>query len=369
VRELSKRALGRPSPGSLRLGAAWLAGWLALWAVALPLRVHADEPDSLDAKLELTAGASCLQRGLLLERLRFWLADFPVRSDFAIQVHGSADAPRDVEVVLRDAAGNLSRRTFSPGPERCADLHDAAGLAAVLLIKAASGADAPGDAAPGMKGEPPADSGVPWVPPPAHPAAASRSPASSPAEPAQHPPIFRDLSLAAAAGPAFLGGTLAGSLRLTLSLALFQRLRFAAGATAFWNERQALGDAGGHYRTRTWAGSLEVCSLVGPPRRETWLGELCAGVLAGRLRAEGEGFDLALESKLRFVAASLGPQLFWRATPWMALGASLSLLIPLQPIRIASATGEGQLKSEKLWPNAGLALGVGARFRLAARDP
>ena len=47
-----------------------------------------------------------------------------------------------MEVLLRDERGNLTRRSFSPGPERCADLHDAAGLSAALLIKAASGVSA-----------------------------------------------------------------------------------------------------------------------------------------------------------------------------------------------------------------------------------
>ena len=319
-------------------------------------------------KLELQPGVTCLEVERVAERIDFWLAGFPVRSDFRIEVRGSRHDPRSIEVVLHDDAGNLTRRSFAPGPERCADLHDAAGLSAALLIKAASGVEVE----PAEPGDPaaPAPRRTLGAPPPVArdtPAVKLELPSKGPTEGAAERHVGRTERLGAMVdvGP---------GLRLSSELAFVFRTQFSWRFSPSWmletgfaaqvSGSHALGEHDGSYRTRFLGGSAFVCVELGGA--DAWGADWCAGGWAGRLLAMGASFVDSRRPALRAISVSTGPRMTWQAAPRVRLLLSALLVVPVQPIDIASVDARGQpLADDRLRP-IGAALTFGLSYALVS---
>jgi hypothetical protein len=272
----------------------------AVIGLALPAR--ADYP-----RLQLHAGATCLRREQL--RLEDWIDADEVTPGLSLEVRGSSLDPRSAEVILRDARGELGRRSFAPGPERCADLHHALALASALLIRAAS----------------------------------------------RTPRVPLELELGARALLSASAQVSAGA-RLHVGIRR-KRWQLALAALALRAKRQF---AGGDYRTRVIAGGAEGC-VQALARRQLDL-RWCAGVWVGQLRAEGLSFAPSTISKLRWAAFGTGPTFSLRVRTGWWLSAQTDFVLPLLASEIVVRTDGGDRRQSASRPALLAGLGLAYRF-------
>lgn len=324
------------------LGRASLVPWLAasgLWCAA---RVEAQGVELVN--IELRPGVTCLQEPLLRQELMNWSSEPALPGGQRIIVQGSVLDPRSVVVRLYAADDEVARRSFTPGPERCEDLHGAVALAIALMMKLA---DAAPD--PGSRREEPA-------PAPARERTPPRPTRSDLAAPA------RALSVRAA-GLFAVGGQAASGFRTELAVPIVPALELRAGLLGLFSFARALADSGGTYKERELAGTMAACGSVSASRSLAL--HLCTELALGRRHVEGANFEPPLSARLPWSSAALRLELAW------ALGADWSLLLsgaPMFGLRrtlIVVRDEQGSIVASAAAPRFHAVLGIGLAWALS----
>jgi hypothetical protein len=261
-----------------------------------------------------------------------------------------------VRLELSDAKGPLGERELSTDAAHCSALDDSLALVVALLVdtppereseaRVAQASPAAQAAAPG-----------PTV-------AVARRPAAIhiPAEthaPRQGVRLGARASLLAASGllpSAGLGAQLAAEAR-------WPRMpRLALLVEAFLSQAETVAGRDAGARIRSERVGLEVC-----PTAVDWGSSevsVCAGQRAGRVRAEGFGFDRNLSSERLYFALSAGVDWTLALAGWLELSSGARLEVPLtrDDFLVRPASGEASSVFRPAALAATLQLGLGAHF-------
>lgn len=264
--------------------------------------------------VRIQQGVTCLAPGPLHLQTLTWLRGAELDPKVTVEVLGSWDDPRSAVVRVRMATGELSERSFAPGPERCNDFLGAVGLTAALAIKRHGPTVA--------------------TPPPARPGDEEQTQSTSTAATRARPFV-----LALAGGGLWMWPDpppmLAGG-ELLLGYRIPGRVQLRAGLLALRRGRAELLPSV-DYSLRTLAARLELCAPF--ELRHTLTLDLCGALLAGRLTARAHG---ALRETTTMRLLDAGPALLFSgalAARW-AWQVGAALLVGLEPRRLSVARGE-----------------------------
>ncbi|MDB4972898.1 MAG: hypothetical protein JWN48_1239 [Myxococcaceae bacterium] len=261
-----------------------------------------------------------MQRGPLEESLASALSQRVADDSLSVEVQGSAHDPRTAVIRVLHAKEVVAARSFSPGPPRCADFHEAVALAIAMMLRTLE-SPLP-DAAPGAaSSREPADSARR----PERAADTRALPARVELEAPRLPTVVYDQPASPAPAPTRtpwgLSLRAAGLLssHVAASSAAGARLELAlergstslrAGMLALYSSTQRIADSQVRYLTRPLAGSLGACASL--LDSASWALHACAGLLAGRVRLHARR------------APGVTP-LSASTQPWFALTAQLEL--------------------------------------------
>jgi hypothetical protein len=342
--------------------------WLAACVWCSAGRCAAQPAAELD--IALRAGATCLEAAPLRQQVEAWLKQPVGSKGLRIEVQGSAHDPRSVLVHLYAGRTELARRSFSPGPAACADLHSAVALAIALMVKIAEGA--PGDQTnPDEPARPPQE--LPTArahptAPPAPPPARSRHASFDALPTAQRATTRgRDAASLSAAGLLAVGvdAALAGGFQSELAVSVSRAIELRAGLIGLFSRPRALADTGGTFSLRTLAGSLAGCACIS--RGASFRARVCPALWAGRAHAEGAHFARSLDATLPWLAAALELELGWRlADAWWLL-ADVSPVASLRSAQIVARDGEGTIAARTDLPRFAAIVGLGLAYSFQRR--
>ncbi|MDB4985385.1 MAG: hypothetical protein JWN04_563 [Myxococcaceae bacterium] len=360
-----------PARSSLRLMRCVACLLLGFW-LAQP---EATAEDSLRVALE--AGVTCLERKTLEGRLEVWLREPVDRDDLTVQIRGSEHDPRTALIRLFSGDELVAHRSFSPGPPRCADFHDAVAVAISMMLRSltapssqAGAATEPARLRKDAALEPALSGPTENHAPPSTTAQAS--------EPPRLPPAHHDAdrllmsTRASAVLGRQVGASLASGARLELSLGLGQRYGLRAGMLALFSSTESAlqADTQVRYRTRPLAATLRGCAALF--HTPTWLLHACAGLLAGRLRFQGlDGHDVraspAAAQPWFVLEGELSLQRRLARSSWLFLG--VSPVYGLRQLGVSATLADGSAFDRVRLHRLGALFAIGLAFDLgSAKD-
>jgi hypothetical protein len=300
---------------------------------------------ALEQALTLESGATCLELDRLLGRVKRWLQRDRVEAPIHVHVKGSPTHERSVSFVIDRGGGKRASRAINDAPADCDQLHSAVALSIALAIDAsdpnaepgASLEDLPDDEELLEKPEPPS------------------------------PPYFR-LAIAALgqAGSGVLTDvSWGGALRVEVGFLRWLDLR--AGALYSGVTDQNVGDVSlreARFDAQLLSGFVDGCGahLVSAQFRML----ACAGTAVGQLFLQGHGSAIESRAPAALWVAMLGSaEVQAELQPWLALGVSVELVVPLAKHRmvLVDLRGEQVGDARTLLP-VGVLVGGGLIFRL-----
>jgi hypothetical protein len=320
-------------------------------AAALPLQAQvnteagAAQPQSFDAMVRVDAGASCLDRERLIERVARWRQRAPVDPSIRVHVRGDSQLPTRVFFSVVRAGTQPTERVLDNAPADCDQLHSAVALSIALAIDAILAADRAA----------PMPAALPNLSPP--PSAAKPAPRRH----ATGPSPYVELGL--------LGGVSVGVVT-NLAVAGLPRLQFAplpwlALAVAGIGTRSdsaTIADVPGAFSTTVLAAGVDAC--VGGETVERLSFFMCGGARGGQFIAAGAGYSDDLRRTRRWWAiAGSGQARAW-IVPSVAIGISIEALFALasrELTLIGKPTGTPNLV--RTMPRVGLSVSAGPVFR------
>lgn len=315
---------------------------LFLWTLLSVSHAYAEaDLAAVQRSVRVQQGVTCLAPHDLHQQTLGWLRGGQLDPQVLVEVLGSDDDPRSATMRVHNARGEVSERSFVPGPERCNDFLSAVGLAAALAIKKP-------DALPlNVRPQQP-------IPPPPQ-LASTRAPKSRPARPllleASALLLWPDRPPIAAGGELLVRYELAHAAQLRAGL---------LGARS----GQARADAGFRFATRTFAARIELCVPFRPTL--TLALSLCGSLLAGRLTALVQEQGLQRAAHLRQLDA--GPSLLLRYALSARLGVLLgaALWLGLEPRRLSSRAGQDGAQHFTPLPRLSTVISLGFSYDLRA---
>jgi hypothetical protein len=303
---------------------------------ALPVR-------PLEQALFVQPGATCLEPAKLVRRVARWLRRDTVDARIRVDVRGDPQAKERVSFVI-DRAGERAERTIGDAPLDCDQLHAALALSIALAIDATV---AGGDQAR-ASAELPSDEQLLAQPEPAEPPG---------------PPYFRlGLGLFGHATSGLLTDpSWAASARLELGFMPWLDLRVGAvGSQLDHQSLRGTPDESTFY-VGLLAARLDACAVVAAAERLRAMA--CLGAMLGRLSTEGHGFSPDQARGTLWSAALGGIEAQAQLWPWLALAASVDLVVPLAKHRIQAVDALGQAAGERLLTPVGVLIGAGPVLR------
>jgi hypothetical protein len=289
-------------------------------------------PVSLNAVediVEVDPGATCLERGRLVQRVARWLDRAAVEIPLRVQVRGDPRVATRVFFSVRTDPGSPAERRLDNVPSDCDQLHSAVALSVALAIEATL------------------QQGVASTPPKRR------------AEPSQ--PMHLELALLGGASIGVLTDTsLTGSPRLTLTPLPWLQLAVATLGT--YVNGQSVEPLDGRFDLTLLAIGLDGC--VGGEATPALGFFMCVGGRGGPFRSEGRGFPMRIKSTRGWWALTGSAQVrFWLSSV-LALGASMEALYAPMLRRITVNGPDGLPIFQHTVSNVALSITVGPVFRL-----
>ncbi len=295
----------------------------------------------LEDALELDANATCLERGMLLERVARWLQRDHVDEGVRVHVRGSANDPQAVSFVIerRTAEGKPERaeRTMADAPTDCDQLHSALALSIALAI----------DANPGEAETPLPDDEALLAGPP------------EPAYFALGAAIFAHASsgLLTDVAPAL-------SFRVQVAFVPWLELRLGGLGSLLGGQTMPsrIGTRiEGTFDVGVAAGRLDVCGVHSLEQLRLLA---CAGALGGDFATRGTGFSAGsfVQNRL-WLAALAGFELQAELGSVVSLAAAVDLVIPLGERQIRVVGPDLEVVGERSPGPVAVLVGVGPVFR------
>jgi hypothetical protein len=296
----------------------------------------------LDAAIEVNPGATCLDREMLVRRVARWLQRDHIEADLRVIVQGDRTRANAVAFVIDRGQGDRAVRRVDNAPADCDQFHSALALSIALAIDATLRGESAGDA----------DTNLP----------SDEELLEKPKRP--EPPYFRLAFAAFGQATAGLLTSVSGALsgRLDIGLVPWLDLRLGALATALTNQNFAR--APGTFSIELLAARLDVCLTHTMASRLRMVA--CAGGMQGGLRTRGqEDRDLSSDSGVGFWMAWVGGvEAQAELLPWLAIAASVDLVVPLARHRIVVTDPDTHLVvDERKLTAVAVLVGAGPVFR------
>jgi hypothetical protein len=296
----------------------------------------------LDAAIVVNPGATCLDREMLVRRVARWLQRDRIEADLHVFVQGDRTRANAVSFVIDRGQGNRAERRVDDAPADCDQFHSPLALSIALAIDAT------------LRGE--SDAAVETQLP------SDEELLSKPQRP--EPSYFR---LAFAVFGQATAGLLTSvspalSARLDIGFVPWLDLRFGALATTLAN--QNFPRAPGTFSIELLAARLDVC--LAHTMASSLRMAVCGGGMQGGLRTRGhDDSDLASNSGVGFWMAWVGSvEAQAEVLPWLAIAASVDLVVPLARHRIVvTEPGSQAVADERKLTAVAVLVGAGPVFR------
>jgi hypothetical protein len=272
--------------------------------------------------IHVRPGATCIDEEALAEQVRSWLDADSVEADLRVDVEGHSQDARFVSFRIWQKDQLIAERRFAPGPAECTQMHAVVGLAVALALKVSLRDELLGESS------------------------------------APEPGRWSVGAAAAAAWDVVPGAAGGASLWGERSFARYfaARLGFSglvAGANRF--ERVT-----GEFSSSSLAVEAALC--VVPRLTKSVRARVCAGLDARALFVEGSGFADSKSTVVEWFSVSnsigasvdLGPH-------WLLIG-SISLVLPLERVRIVVAEPRGSVVEAREAAPAGGLLTIGGAY-------
>jgi hypothetical protein len=300
----------------------------AVGVLASSGEAHGGSQRPLVEAIELHPGATCIESAPLAEQVAAWLGSDTADADLWIKVEGSPDDPRVVWFDMGRGDQLLARRRFAPGPERCDQLHAALGLAIALAIRVSHNDEIVG------------------------PREAPKTPTPTP----QKPRSLWGAGGSALAGLGVLPGASVGaSLRLERELPPNFALRLAVIGLVTWDK--TLESTAGAFDAEGAGVRLDACVVFDVSTGVRLRG--CAGFLGGGLFAQGREFASARSAASGWAAAANAVEVVVRLTDRWTLDGEISLVVPLETIRVGVQSAKGDVVEARSLTSTGVTMGLG----------
>jgi hypothetical protein len=296
---------------------------------------------SLEQIVSVDPGATCLDRGRLIERVARWLQRTEVTVALQVHVRGDPELPTRVFFSVKTEPGESAERRLDNAPTDCDQLHSAVALSIALAIEATL-------QRPMGAGE------VPEVP---------DTPPGWQREPPSHP-VHLELAVMGGASVGVLtGASFAGAPRLGISPFSWLELSLVGLFTHLSGE--TVDEIPGTFESTLLAGGLDACF-----GGETTQGVgffMCFGGRFGSFRGKGEAFDQADLTSFEpwWALAGSGQGRFWISSA-VAIGTSVEALYALaaRDIVVRPAPGVDSPTVTRPVPQLGLSITIGPVFRI-----
>jgi len=245
-----------------------------MWAlIALGIATQTAQADS-EGPIDVSVhpGVTCLERETLVHSLETHMHT-RVSDDLHAEVRGSAHDPRSAVIALHAGEDVVAQRSFSPGPARCGDFHEAVAVAIAMMVRVA---DLQTSAPPPVE-EAPVEEPVPAAPP---------SHVAPPPAPLEPPTPGRWSLRGAALFGTRVQGRREGGARIDMAWRK-QRLAVHAGAIALVSTEQPIGHTPARFVTRPLGAQVGLGVMLGSSTR--WRSELGLFAIVGAVRMRGRG--------------------------------------------------------------------------------
>lgn len=296
----------------------------------------------LDAAIVLNPGATCLDREMLVRRVARWLQRDRIEADLHVFVQGDRTRANAVSFVIDRGQGNRAERRVDDAPADCDQFHSALALSIALAIDATLRGEDGGE----VETQLPSDEELLAKPPKAE------------------PPYFRLAFAIFGQATAGLLTSVSGALsgRLDIGFVPWLDLRFGALATQLSNQNFAI--APGTFSIELLAARLDVC--LTHTMADGFRMAACAGGMQGGLRTRGhEDSNLSSDSGVGFWMAWVGSvEAQAELLPWLAIAASVDLVVPLARHRIVvTAPDSHMVVDQRKLTAVAVLVGAGPVFR------
>jgi hypothetical protein len=300
----------------------------------------AEAPRQVEQALTLDPGASCLERGRLIDRIARWreraTLDLPIR----VYVRGDAQSPTRVFFsVVRDGT-QPTERVLEDAPADCDQLHSAVALSIALAIDAIV-SESQAHAQP-----------LPAAPSPPAPESPRRQQRTAP---------YVELGLLGGASVGIVTNTaLAGLPRVQISPLPW--LAFALAGLVTHSDHATIQGAVGDFSSTLFAGGVDVC--VGGETAERLSFFMCGGARGGGFTTDGYGYFRDFRRTRAWFGLSASGQARAWILPSVAIGLSVEALFALAERKLAvlSETAVAEPHYREM-PRLGLTIAVGPVFR------
>jgi hypothetical protein len=300
---------------------------------------QAREGHALQEIVTVAAGATCLDRERLIDRVARWLQRSVIEAPLRVVVRGDAELPTRVFFSVVREPGDSAERRLDNAPSDCDQMHSAVALSIALAIEATlqHPLTAAGEIPPARAKEP----GWQRPPPPRHP----------------------HLELAVLGGASvgvLTAPALAGAARLSISPLSWLEIAIAGLATHVGGE--TIDQVAGSFAQTVVTGGLDACFGGETVQRVGFF--MCIGARAGSFRSVGEGFDVRNHTTTSawWALAGSGQGRFWLSG---GVGIATSVeavysLVKRDLSVLGSGSGPDYLRHV---PRLGIAVTVGPVFR------
>jgi hypothetical protein len=285
--------------------------------------------------LTLSAGATCLERDRLIDRIVHWREGSAMDPSIRIQVRGDPRDPTRIYFVVARANAAPAERVLDNAPTDCDQLHSAVALSIALAIDALLAADA---RAPALSKIPP-------------PSAANERRAQ---------PWHLELGVLGGATVSVVPAT-APIAMPRLQLAPLPWAALAIEAAVSWVDGVDVVGTSGRYDASVWALGLDAC--FGGETAERLSFFTCAGMRGGAFVTKGFGFERnRVQSRRWWAAAASGQARAW-IVPSVAIGISIEALFALAERELVVYDQQNQITQRRTLSRVGLAISGGPVFR------
>ena len=310
-----------------------LLGLAALVVGVSPAReaLGASGERALTDVIDVRPGATCVEVATLAEQVGTWLGAETVDADVWVRVEGSDEDPRTVSFEMGRGDRVLAHRRFEPGPERCAHLQAALGLAIALAIRVSLLDEIAGPRAEPAPARPATQAQTPWA-------------------------VGGGLAMAFGVLPgAGVGANVSAERDLPPNFALrFGALGLAVRDRAFASGRGSF-DAG------IVSFRFDACVRLEFGPRLSGLG--CAVFLAGSLLAQGHDFASSRSASSPWIAAGNAIDLAVGLTDRWSISGEATLVLPIGRTQVGVLSATGNVVETRDLASAGVTLTLGPLYR------
>jgi len=294
--------------------------------------------------VSVDAGATCLDRDTLIERIERWRQHASVDLSIRVQVRGDPELATRVFFSVVRVGTPPTERVLNNAPAECDQLHSAVALSIALAIDAILSADRATLLAPVAI--------APKVTPP----------------PVAKPGLRRSGGPSRYVEVGLMGGASVGVVT-NLAAAGLPRLQFAplpwfavaVTGLATRDGRATIAGADGQFSASVLAAGLDACAGGETLERLSFF--MCAGARGGQFVTDGSGYSPAYHRSFPWWAlASSGQARAW-IVPSVGIGIGVEALFALVPRDLVAYGSNGSPSLTRSVPRVGLSIAVGPVFR------